>query len=97
MSKEEDIAAAEAALAAAKAEPDAAPETVTEVPVAPVVEPEVAKEEPKLPAADTQWLEATVRLNKARPYGTVMPVDGKNRFFQDGKYFDYAGELVEGQ
>lgn len=36
----------------------------------------------------------TGELDRSRPYGTTAGEPVK-RYFQDGKYFDYQGKLVE--
>ncbi len=50
--------------------------------------PAVAVEE-----QDTSWMDAPV-LDKSKPYGEVANEPPK-RFWQNGKYFDYAGNLIK--
>lgn len=88
MSREQDIEAAKAALAAAEAEP-----VVVAEEKAALVALVVAEAEP----VDTAWLEPAVSLDSNRPYGRVMDGSGTSRarYQQDGKFFDFSGELIK--
>lgn len=48
-------------------------------------------------AIDSAWLDAPAGLDKSRPYGTVQDGSGtsKARFQQDGKFYDYRGDLIK--
>lgn len=82
MSKEADVAAAEALLALAKSEPDV-------VASDPVVAAEVV--------VDETWLDAAARFDPSKPYGRVMDGSGTSRarYQQGNNFFDHAGELVK--